>query len=134
MTVEWQGDELHLSFSRAPEVRHPLHDEPVWFNNAVFWNPASLDRTLRLGLRHLPASKLPLNALLGNGTDIPTGWMAEMKDAYEASHVPFRWGEGGMLILDNMRYAHGREKFRGERSVWVAMAHGVERDAVELAA
>lgn len=128
MKAEWVADDrLRLSFSREPMATHPKSDEVLWFNNAVFWNPRSLDRILQLGLRNRRESEFAFNSYFGDGTPIPTGWVDAVKRVYDASRMEFAWTEGGFLILDNMLYAHGREKFQGEREVWVTMAHAVKR-------
>lgn len=133
MMAEWSDDgRLRLSFRRAPLVRHPRTSEPLWFNNAVFWNPRSLDRIVRRGVLGMDPSTLAFNSYRGDEAAIPEDWMQAMIAAYDKSRIPFQWSEGGMLILDNMLYSHGREKFEGERVVWVAMAEPIQRSDVSL--
>lgn len=133
MDCTWLEDNrMRLEFIRAPLVRHPRTGEVLWFNNVAFWHPKSLDRALRLGLRGKMEAELAFSSRLGDKTPIPAEWIDAMLAAYSDARVPFSWREGGMLILDNMLYAHGREKFRGKREVWVTMAQKVHRSTVEV--
>ena len=54
--------------------------------------------------------------------------MQLINQAYEANAARERWQGGDLLLVDNVRTAHGRERFEGPREVLVAMA-----DAVHLA-
>ena len=47
---------------------------------------------------------------------------------YEANAARERWQSGDLMLVDNLRTAHGRERFEGPREVLVAMA-----DALHLA-
>jgi alpha-ketoglutarate-dependent taurine dioxygenase len=42
-------------------------------------------------------------------------------DVYESEKLTFRWQRGDLMVLDNMLLAHGREPFKGQRKVAVAM-------------
>jgi alpha-ketoglutarate-dependent taurine dioxygenase len=45
-----------------------------------------------------------------------------------------RWQAGDLMVVDNVRTAHGREPFEGPREVVVAMADAVHlADAIALA-
>ena len=43
----------------------------------------------------------------------------------------FPWEEGDVALYDNMRIAHGRQPFQGERLTLVAMAE-IHRDSKDL--
>jgi alpha-ketoglutarate-dependent taurine dioxygenase len=51
-----------------------------------------------------------------------------VNEVYEANTVSERWQAGDLMLVDNVRTAHARERFAGSREVLVAMA-----DAVRLA-
>jgi hypothetical protein len=54
--------------------------------------------------------------------------------AYEQVRIAERWRPGDIMLVDNIRLAHGREPFQGEREVLVAMGDPVERSACEIGA
>ena len=51
-----------------------------------------------------------------------------INEVYEANTAREPWLAGDLMLVDNVRTAHGREHFEGPREVLVAMA-----DAVHLA-
>ena len=51
-----------------------------------------------------------------------------INEVYEAHTARERWQAGDLMLVDNVRTAHGKEPFQGPREVVVAMA-----DAVHLA-
>ena len=71
---------------------------------------------------------LPFNTRFGNGDAIGADVVQLINDAYEANAARERWQGGDLMLVDNVRTAHGREPFEGPRDVVVAMA-----DAVHLA-
>jgi len=71
---------------------------------------------------------LPFNTRFGNGDPIGADVVQSINEVYEANTVRERWQAGDLLLVDNVRTAHARERFEGPREVLVAMA-----DAVHLA-
>jgi len=71
---------------------------------------------------------LPFTTRFGNGDPIGAEVVGLINDVYEANSARERWQGGDLMLVDNVRTAHGREEFEGTREVLVAMA-----DAVHLA-
>jgi len=71
---------------------------------------------------------LPFNTRFGNGDPISAEIVQSINDVYEAHSARERWRAGDLMLVDNVRTAHGRDEFDGPREVIVAMA-----DAVHLA-
>src|SRR5438876_682481 len=71
---------------------------------------------------------LPFNTRFGNGDAIGADVVQLINEVYEANTARERWQAGDLMLVDNVRTAHGRERFEGPREVLVAMA-----DAVHLA-
>src|SRR5882724_9415336 len=71
---------------------------------------------------------LPFNTRFGNGDAIGADLVQLINEVYEANTLREPWQAGDLMLVDNVRTAHGRERFEGPREVLVAMA-----DAVHLA-
>lgn len=126
----WDGaDRLRVWYDRPAFVRHPDDDGVVWCNNAAFYHPTSIDprqyRTMRLLLSE---DRMPTNVTFGDGSAIPDTVLEELRAAYAGALHRFDWRAGDLLLLDNIRFSHGREPFTGPRKVLVTMAVPVQRD------
>jgi len=51
---------------------------------------------------------------------------ALLKEAYFETRQGCVWKAGDIVLMDNIRYAHSREPFEGERELLVSMA-GIEK-------
>jgi alpha-ketoglutarate-dependent taurine dioxygenase len=104
----------------AAVARHPVTAERLWFNQAHLFHRSSLGAELAalLERRH---GGLPRDATFGDGSPIPEALLAEIKSAYRENEQCFGWQAGDVLLLDNMRWAHGRRPFQGRRRVLVGM-------------
>ena len=71
---------------------------------------------------HLREDGLPFNTRFGNGDPIGPDVVQAVDEAYEAHTLREPWQAGDLLLVDNVRTAHGREEFEGPREVLVAMA------------
>jgi alpha-ketoglutarate-dependent taurine dioxygenase len=122
--VEWRDGNRLRTRRRAPAIRpHPVTGEPLWFNHALFFHPSSLPAPVREALRvQMDEEEWPHHTALGDGTPIPRAMLAEIRAAYEAETLRFRWEQGDVLILDNMLMAHARSPYTGLRRVLVCMA------------
>jgi len=124
---EWQeGGALRTWQRRSAVVRHPLTGRRCWFNQIAFLNEWTLDPELREYLVDVyGADGLPFNTRFGNGDPIGADVVQAINEAYEANTVREAWQAGDLLLVDNVRTAHGREPFQGPREVVVAMADAV---------
>ncbi len=119
---EWLGEHrLRTHYERPAYARHPLTGEELWFNNLVFYHPSTIERRLRLALRGVADEDLPFNSRLADGSPVPPEIVDACRRAYDRFTYRFDWSAGDVLMLDNMRFAHGREPYTGERRVWVVM-------------
>lgn len=123
----WQEDgNLRTSQVRPGIVRHPVTGDEVWFNHMVFWNEQALDEELRETLiDEFGHDGLPFNTGFGDGTPLSAADLATVRGAYRAATVRATWQPGDLLLVDNIRYAHGRDAFRGDRKIVVAMGQPV---------
>jgi alpha-ketoglutarate-dependent taurine dioxygenase len=126
----WQpGNGLRTWQRHSAVVRHPRTGERCWFNQIAFLNQWTMDAEVREYLvETYGADTLPFDTRFGNGDPIGAEVVQVINEAYEANTIRERWQAGDLLLVDNVRTAHGREAFEGPREVLVAMA-----DAVNLA-
>jgi alpha-ketoglutarate-dependent taurine dioxygenase len=121
--LEWKGEDRLRTRQSRPAVRmHPVTGEPLWFNHGAFFHVSALDPTLRdTFLAELGQDELPYNTYYGDGSEIDPAAVRHILDAYEAEKVVFRWQKGDVALYDNMRIAHARQPYTGERLTLVAM-------------
>ena len=107
----------------AAAVRfHPDNGTPIWFNHAHFFGTTEAQLTRKYSL---PREDLPTRALHRDGQEIAPHFVATLNDVYAAAEHRFAWRSGDLLLLDNMRIAHGRDAFRPPRRIWVAMSEEI---------
>ncbi|HWS86564.1 MAG TPA: TauD/TfdA family dioxygenase [Pyrinomonadaceae bacterium] len=123
ISYEWKGEGRLRTRQVRPAVRrHPHTGEEVWFNHVAFWHVSSLEPSVREAfLREFAVEDLPYNTYYGDGGVIEDEVVEEIRQAYDAETVAFRWERGDLLLLDNMLVAHGRRPYTGARKVYVAM-------------
>ena len=121
---EWLGAEhLRTCQVRHAVLPHPISGRALWFNQAHLFHVSSLPDPVRSALLQLhTVDDLPRNAYYGDGTIIEDEVLAHIRDCYRTTRVLFPWRRGQVLLIDNMRVAHGRMPFVGRRSILVAMS------------
>lgn len=121
--VEWIGPEQVRTRQIRPALaRHPDTGDELWFNHIAFWHVSSLEESIRkILLAEYSEQELPYNVFYGNGERIDDSVVAHLRQAYEAETIKFPWRRGDILLLDNMRVAHGRSPFSGHRKILVSM-------------
>lgn len=124
MKFEWKGhDRLKTWQIRPAVVRHPSTGAEVWFNHAHMFHSSNVELSVRQALlAEFRDDELPRNAFYGDGSRIDSEVLEEIKRIYSDSAVRFKWQKNDILMLDNVLSAHGRDSFRGERKVVVAMS------------
>jgi alpha-ketoglutarate-dependent taurine dioxygenase len=128
---DWLADgSLRTRQRRAAVITHPVTGDRVWFNHVALWNRWSLDPDVREVLLDTYGDEgLPFDTCAGDGTPLCEADTAALNEAYDRVTVRESWQPGDLLLVDNIRCAHGREAYRGERTILVGMG-----DPVELAA
>src|SRR5438093_1234616 len=127
---EWQPDgALRTWQRRSAVVHHPLTGQQCWFNQIAFLNEWTMDAEVREYLVDIYGEDgLPFNTRFGNGDAIGEDVVQLISEVYEANNARAQWQAEDVVLVDDVRSAHDRERFEGPRDVLVAMA-----DAVHLA-
>ncbi|GAA2044058.1 TauD/TfdA family dioxygenase [Catenulispora yoronensis] len=122
MDAVWADGELRTDALRPATRVAPSSDQEVWFNQANLFHPSTLDPEVREALLELyDESELPRNAHFSDGSPIPEADIEAVTKSYRKVALELPWQAGSVLIIDNMRMAHGRSAFTGDRRVLVAM-------------
>jgi alpha-ketoglutarate-dependent taurine dioxygenase len=105
-------------------IRHPKTGEEIWFNQstAQHVNPLSLGRSYNL-LRRCYDSRpaMPYEVRYGNGEVMPFTDIEPVYQALAEFEVAVAWQPGDYLLVDNIRAAHGRNPYSGDRDIQVAL-------------
>lgn len=134
MKVEWLARDGLATSHTAQGTFADEAGRPIYFNQAHIFHPSALAASARQALeRTYGVDCLPRMATYGDGTAIADAELAEVRTAFSKHQMKMHWQQGDILILDNMRFAHGRLPFRGTRQLHVALAREVRapvRDAL----
>ena len=127
ISFESQADGgFRTSQRRSAIVRHPVTGRRCWFNQIAFLNEWTLAPEIHEYLVDVYGQDgLPFNTRFRNGDPMGPDVVQTINAAYEAHAMREPWQAGDLLIVDNIRTAHGREPFEGAREVVVAMADPV---------
>ena len=121
---EWRrGGQLRTRQRRPAVVRHPITGVRCWFNEIAYYSEWVFGPETAHELRDLLGPDgLPATTCFGDGT--PIGWdlISHIMQAYSANAVRQPWQSGDLLVVDNIRTAHGRDPYTGPREVLAAMA------------
>jgi alpha-ketoglutarate-dependent taurine dioxygenase len=124
LNYEWmENDTLRTSQVNPATAVHPKTGEKLWFNQAHLFHTTSLGQEIAdILLDALGEENLPRNSYYGDGSPIETEVLDLIRTTYEETKVKFAWQKNDMLLLDNMLFTHGRERYTGPRKVLVGMA------------
>jgi alpha-ketoglutarate-dependent taurine dioxygenase len=132
--MEWRGnDRLVTRQTRPALIRHPSSGRVVWFNHAAILHVSTLPpATRRTVLKLFTDADYPCNTYYGDGSAIEPEVLDAIREAYRAEAVDLAWREGDLLVLDNLRVAHGRAPFKGPREVLAVLADPAEWTDMEV--
>jgi alpha-ketoglutarate-dependent taurine dioxygenase len=124
---EWQPDGgLRTRQRRSAVVHHPVSGRRCWFNQIAFLNEWTMAPEVREYLIEVYGPDgLPFNTRFGGGDPVAQDVVRLINEIYDANTVREPWEAGDLLLVDNVRTAHSREPFEGEREVLVGMGDPV---------
>lgn len=116
--ASWLADDVLRTAQTCQGVaRHPVSGEPVFFNQAHLFHASSLGEEEREMIADVFGDQAPRHARFGDGSEIADSDLASVRMAFKANEIAFPWRRGDVMLLDNMRWSHGRRPFAGERQV-----------------
>ena len=108
---------------RAAVLTQPGTGRRCWFNQIAFLNEWTMDRDVRDFLVEAYGPQgLPFTTLFGNGEPVGPAIVDLVGEVYAAHTMREGWRPGDLLLVDNLRCAHSREAFEGQREILVGMA------------
>jgi alpha-ketoglutarate-dependent taurine dioxygenase len=125
--LDWLADGTPRTTQRRPAlVTHPVTGEAAWCNQIAFLSGWALDADVRdyLLAVHGPDG-LPFDTARGDGQPLSAEVIGLLNAATERVAVPVPWQPGDLLLIDNVRMAHGRQPYQGQREVLVALGRPV---------
>ncbi|ALL79648.1 SyrP (plasmid) [Pseudonocardia sp. EC080610-09] len=122
--LEWRPGGKLRTWQRRPAVRrHPVTEERCWFNDIAYYSEWVFGPDCRHEIADLcGADELPVTTCFGDGTAIGWDIISRMRRAYSDHAAGESWQSGDLLVVDNIRVAHGRAPYTGSRELLVAMA------------
>lgn len=132
--AQWLGeDRLRTRQVCQGTAMHPWSKRLVFFNQAHLFHISSFDEHVREYLEStLPVDGLPRNVYWGDGEVIQDSIIEEISTAFNSKKHCFSWKPEDVLLLDNMRFCHGRSAFSGDRKVLVSMAEPYSLAALNI--
>ncbi|MFC9735362.1 TauD/TfdA family dioxygenase [Streptomyces roseolus] len=123
-TWQWNArNGLRVSHVRPATIEHPVTGERLWFNQSDQWHPATLgDEAAAALMEMLPPEELPQSVAFADGSPIPAEHVRQVRDRGLEHAVDNDWRPGDLMLVDNVRAAHGRRPFTGDRRILVAMS------------
>lgn len=109
---------------------YPATGERVFFNQAHVFHPSALGGNSETALVKLfGRDRLPRTAYFGDGGELPATGLEEIRRAFSRHARDVAWQLGDVLLLDNMRVAHGRRSYTGSRRVLAALLDPVSAES-----
>lgn len=123
ISSHWDASGMLRTISRAQGVAyHPVSGERTFFNQAHLFHVSSLGQAHAEAMEEMfGKDKLPRNARFGDGSEISVDHLQRINKAFASNSLLFDWKPGDVLLVDNMKYAHGRKPYKGSRAVFAAL-------------
>lgn len=127
ITARWQPDGgLATTQVRPAVISHPVTGRRCWFNQIAFLSEWTIDAEVREFLLDCYGEEgLPFTTRCGDGTPIGPETIDLLNAVYEQHTTWLTWQAGDLLLVDNIRTAHGRRPYDGPREVLVGLADPV---------
>jgi alpha-ketoglutarate-dependent taurine dioxygenase len=128
---EWQPNGgLRTRQRRHAVVRHPVTGQACWFNQIAFLNEWTMDPEVHEYLVEVyGADGLPFTTCFANGDAVGEDVVELLNQVYEANTLREPWQAGDLMLVDNIRMAHSREPYQGDRLVLVGMTDAMRMPA-----
>lgn len=122
LSFSWQGDILRTEQTLPAIKQVPGSELNTWFNQAHLFHYSSIPKDIYTWLLGMFGEEgLPRNAYYGDGSPLETEVLTVINQVYHQCLRSFPWQQRDLLIVDNIRVAHGRAPFTGDRLILTGM-------------
>lgn len=122
MDINWLANDVLETSHTAQGTVAAEDGSALYFNQAHLFHPSALDAGVRATLERVFGQQMPRKAFYGNGAEIEDSTLDRVRATLDRHQTKMSWRTGDVLILDNMRYLHGRLPFSGKRKLHVSLA------------
>jgi hypothetical protein len=139
-----EGDGLRLVSTQPVTRDHPVSGETVWHNHVTIFHVGTalqeyeriaalrpserhrgllaMARALDERLRAVPPDERGMHSTYRDGSEIPDGDLAHVRDVVWRHMVIEPWRRGDVVAIDNHSMSHGRLPYEGARHIAVCWA------------
>lgn len=103
---------------------HPDHGE-LYFASILNRHGSWMDN--HPNWSHLPWAERPYHCVWGDGSEFSESELAEIRDVHTKSTIANRLVPGDLVVVDNLRVAHGRTPYKGKRQMGLLLSDMVPR-------
>ena len=129
LSWSWDQDTLTTRTVQPGVKRHPGTGKPCWVGQLLHFHPAALPAPTRAALTTLYGTDGFLrDCRHADRSPIDDAVVAKVIDAYRAVERACRWQVEDLLLVDNVRAAHGRRAYDGARKLLVMLTEPIEHD------
>jgi alpha-ketoglutarate-dependent taurine dioxygenase len=123
LAAVWHGEDgLSTTQMCSAVAAHPDSGERCWFNQIAFLNEWTMEPEVREFLtEEFGPEGLPFNTFFGDGSPLDRAMVDDINEVYAKYTIREPWQRGDVMVVDNVRMAHSREPFQGEREIVVGM-------------
>lgn len=119
----WQDGVLHTEQTRPASIVGSEAGEKLWFNQAHLFHICQLDADTRGAIEEMFTPDLyPRHVVFGDNTPIAEDDIRAVTAAMEREEMSIPLRKGEVVIVDNLRFAHGRAPYSGDRCILVLLA------------
>ncbi|MER6367266.1 TauD/TfdA family dioxygenase [Streptomyces mirabilis] len=115
-------ESTQATYTGPGALRDTVTGQFVWFNQAALHHPARLPASVRTILTEMFGEGcLPRQSYYGDGTPISDSLVGEITAVMDRHTQYLKLHPSDVVLVDNLRWAHGRAPYHGMRTIHVAM-------------
>lgn len=104
---------------------HPIHGE-LYFASILNRHGSWLDGHSVFGT--ILNTNRPYHCVWGDGSEFSDDELQELRDVHDKSTLYVHMDKGDIIVMDNLRVAHGRTSFKGDRLIGLLVSDMVNRE------
>eukprot|EP00927_Polykrikos_kofoidii_P073693 TRINITY_DN69706_c0_g1_i1.p1 TRINITY_DN69706_c0_g1~~TRINITY_DN69706_c0_g1_i1.p1 ORF type:complete len:350 (+),score=36.15 TRINITY_DN69706_c0_g1_i1:54-1052(+) len=118
--IEQSTQSMRLEWWTPGFAKHPIHGDDVFY-----YGYGTHGSYFDEFMPEVPYRDRSFHNVLGCGREVTAEELDLMREAWASNAERFQWKTGDVLCLDNFRFAHGRDPFRGQRKVMASFGNAV---------